>query len=146
MTTSILSSIKLTTRPENTRSNPLLKSKERLLAKLDIQKAMAQAHVAGESYTHYKDTWQKNAETQQREKIRVPKNIKPWFYKRNNQYFLEVRHGNKALELQKGMNAIDVGNMENLVPTIETVIKAVVAGELDTLLVPIAPVKTNIKK
>ncbi len=144
--TTLLSTLTITARPENTNTNPLLKNKERLLAKLDIQKAMALAHVAGESYTHYKEKWQKNAETQQREKIRVPKNIKPWFYKRNNQYFLEIRHGNKALELQKGMNAIDVGNMENLVPTIETVIKAVVAGELDILLVPIAAVKKNVKK
>lgn len=146
MTKLLLSSLKVIARPENTNANPLLKNKERLLAKLDIQKAMAQAHVAGESYTYYKEKWKKNADTQQREKIRVPRNIKPWFYKRNNQYFLEIRHGNKALELQKGMNAIEIGNMENLVPTIDTVIKAVVAGELDTLLVPNATVNKSTKQ
>ena len=146
MTKSLLGSLKVIARPENTKHNPLLKNKERLLTKLDVQKPMAQAHVAGETYTHYKEKWQMNPETKLREKLSVPKNIKAWFYKRNNRYFLEVRHGNKALELQKGMHAIDVGDLENLVPTIETVIKAVVAGELDKFLTPIPPINKVSKK
>jgi hypothetical protein len=60
--------------------------------------------------------------------------VSPWYYKRNNQYFFEVRYGNKPLELSKGNHAIEIGEQENLVPTIETVIEAVVAGELDPLL------------
>lgn len=60
--------------------------------------------------------------------------MSPWFYKRNNQYFFEVRYANKPLELSKGNHAIEVGEKENLVPTITTVIEAVVAGEVDSLL------------
>lgn len=130
----LLNSLKLSARPEKTRDNPLLKKREKLLLKLNQQLAMAQSHIAGETYTVYKEKWQKNAETGQQEKIQIPKKVSPWFYKRNNQYFLEVRYGNKPLELSKGNHAIEIGEQENLVPTIETVIEAVVSAELDPLL------------
>jgi hypothetical protein len=43
-------------------------------------------------------------------------------------------NGNKPLELQKGMLAIEVGEEEELVNTIDTIIAVVVAGDLDPLL------------
>ncbi|ARD43813.1 DUF6641 family protein [Colwellia sp. PAMC 21821] len=130
----LLSSLKLSTRPEKTSENPTLKKREKLLTKLNQQLAMAQSHVAGETYTVYKEKWQKNAESGQQEKIKIPKKVSPWYYLRNNQYFFEVRYGNKPLELSKGNHAIEVGEKENLVLIIKTVIEAVVAGELDALL------------
>jgi hypothetical protein len=131
---SILNKLSLTARPEKTSENPTLKKREKLLTKLNQQLAMAQSHVAGETYTVFREKWQKNAETGVQEKIQIPKKVSPWFYLRNNQYFFEVRYGNKPLELSKGNHAIEVGEKENLVSTIETVIAAVVAGEVDDLL------------
>jgi hypothetical protein len=130
----LLSSLKLSTRPEKTSENPTLKKREKLLTKLNQQLAMAQSHVAGETYTVFREKWQKNAETGVQEKIQIPKKVSPWYYLRNNQYFFEVRYGNKPLELSKGNHAIEVGEKDNLVSTIETVIAAVVAGEVDDLL------------
>lgn len=130
----LLSSLKLSTRPDKTSENPTLKKREKLLTKLNQQLSMAQSHVAGETYTVFKEKWQKNAETGIQEKIQIPKKVSPWFYKRNNEYFFEVRYGNKPLELSKGNHAIEVGKKENLVPTITTVIEAVVIEELDPLL------------
>jgi len=130
----LLSKLKLSARPEKTKDNPLLKKREKLLFKLNQQLGMAQSHITGATYTVYKEKWQKNEETGQQEKVQIPKKVSPWFYKRNNQYFFEVRYGNKPLELSKGNHAIEVGEQENLVPTIETVIEAVVSAELDPLL------------
>ena len=131
---SILNKLSLTARPETASENKTLRKREKLLTKLNQQLAMAQSHVAGETYTVYKEKWQKNEETGQKEKVQIPKKVSPWYYLRNNQYFVEVRYGNKPLELSKGNHAIEVGDQEHLVPTIETVIEAVVAGELDSLL------------
>ncbi|WP_159818119.1 DUF6641 family protein [Colwellia sp. 20A7] len=130
----LLSSLKLSTRPEKTSDNPELKRREKLLAKLDQQLAMAQSHIKGEIYTCYREKWQKNAETGVQEKVKIPKNVAKWFYKRGGQYYLEVRFANKPLELSKGNHAIEVGEVENLTTIIATVIEAVVAGELDKLL------------
>lgn len=132
--TKLLSSLKLSTRPEKTSDNPELKRREKLLAKLDQQLAMATAHIAGETYTCYREKWQKNPETGIQEKVRIPKNVAKWFYKRGGQYYLEIRFANKPLELSKGNHAIEVGEVESLATVIKTVIEAVVAGELDKLL------------
>ena len=60
--------------------------------------------------TFYREKWVKDEETVEKEKVQVqvPKKVSPWFYKRNNRYYLEVRSGNKPLELQKEMHAIEV--------------------------------------
>ena len=42
-----------------------------------------------------------------------------------------IRYGSKVLELEKGKTAIVVGKPDQLVPTIETIIAAINAGELD---------------
>ena len=134
MTTSLLSSLKVTARPEDGSKNPLIQRREKLLTKLGQQKILATALVDNEVHTFYREKWVKDEETGEREKVQVPKKVSPWFYKRNNRYYLEVRSGNKSLELQKGMHAIEVGEEEELINTIDTIIEAVVAGELDPLL------------
>lgn len=142
MSKSLLSSLKVIARPESTKSNPVVSRREKLLTKLNQQREMALCYVNGEEYTAYREKWSKDTETGERTKLRVPKKISPWYYKRNNDYFLEVRYSNKPLELSKGMHAIDIGNQTNLLPTIDTIIKAVIAGELDEVLTTSAkPVK-----
>jgi hypothetical protein len=47
---------------------------------------------------------------------------------------LTVRYGARVIEFEKGKAAIAVGKKEKLIPTIETVILAVEAGELDGTL------------
>jgi hypothetical protein len=43
-----------------------------------------------------------------------------------------VRYGTKLLELAKGKWAVEVGTEKDLVPTLELLKGAVLAGELDT--------------
>lgn len=132
--TTLLSSLKVTVRPADGSSNTLIQRREKLLTKLDQQKILATALVENETHTFYREKWVKDEETGEKEKVQVPKKVSPWFYKRNNRYYFEVRSGNKPLELQKGMHAIEVGEEGELVGTIDTIIEAVVAGELDPLL------------
>jgi hypothetical protein len=47
---------------------------------------------------------------------------------------LTVRYGAQVIEFEKGKAAIAVGKKEKLIPTIETVMGAVQAGELDGIL------------
>jgi len=134
MTKSILSSLKVIARPENTKTNPIAAKREKLLRKLNQQKEMALCFVNDEVFTAYKEKWDKDPETGEKVKVKVPKKVSPWFYQRNNTLFFEVRYANKPLELQEGLQAIEVGSKTNLLPTINTIIEAVIAGELDVLL------------
>jgi hypothetical protein len=130
MTKSILSTLKAVSRPEKS-TTPEAKRRDKLINRLQIQLEMATAMVNGESYTCYKEKWQKNEETGQQEKVKVAKKVSPWFYAKGGKYYLEVRYANKPLELSKGNHAIEVGDKENLPMVIQTVIDATTNGELD---------------
>jgi uncharacterized protein YqgV (UPF0045/DUF77 family) len=47
---------------------------------------------------------------------------------------LDVRYGNRRMELMPKKPTIQVGSMEQLVPVLEQVREAVVAGELDKVI------------
>lgn len=55
-----------------------------------------------------------------------------WFVADNGKLVLSVRYGTKVLELAKGKWAVEVGSEKDLVPTLELLKGAVLAGELDT--------------
>ena len=137
MTKSILSTLKAVSRPEKS-TTPEVKRRDKLISRLQVQLEMATALVNGESYTCYKDKWQKNEETGQQEKVKVAKKVSPWFYAKGGKYYLEVRYANKPLELSKGNHAIEVGDKENLPTVIQTVIDATANGELDKALASVS--------
>ena len=63
------------------------------------------------------------------------KRVSPWWREDVLGFIaLTVRAGGRAIEFEKGKTAIVVPGMDQLGPTIETVIAAVRAGELDELL------------
>jgi len=63
------------------------------------------------------------------------KRLRPWYWHDiDGKWFLELRHGTVVLTLAKDQNAIKVGTKDKLVTTIETVMEAVKAGELDAAM------------
>jgi hypothetical protein len=64
----------------------------------------------------------------------VQKRVKAWFTINNGHALLEIRYGNVAIELAAGKTAIEVGESKNIVSTLDLVIEAVNAGELDEML------------
>ena len=134
MTQSTLTKLKLTTRPEIPVITPLQTKQNKLVTRLEEQKAMAVCHLENESYVAYKEAWITDEESGEKRKVRQPKKMRGWFYQVNDVYYFEIRYGNKALELQKGKPAIQIGKAENLPSTIDTIIDAVKQGELDIQL------------
>lgn len=130
MTKSLLSTLTTVSRPEKS-TTPEAKRRDKLINRLQVQLEMATALVNGESYTCYKEKWQKDEETGQQEKVKIAKKVSPWFYAKGGKYYLEVRYANKPLELSKGNHAIEVGDKERLPRVIQTVIDATTNGELD---------------
>jgi len=54
-----------------------------------------------------------------------------WVKDADGNCLLAIRYGSKVLEIEKDKTAIVVGNPDQLVPTIEMIIAAIAAGELD---------------
>ena len=129
MATSLLSKLKVTARPEKG-TDMLSKRKERLLKRLDEQRQLAQGLLANEPVTIFREKWIKNSDGIQ-ELERIPRKTPKWFFQSNGSWYLEVRIGTTKLELAKDCTAIEVGGREGLVDTIDTVINAVKAGELN---------------
>lgn len=136
MTTSVLSSLKITARPEIKKQPPVLSKRMKLISRLEQQKELAICMLEDKPFVAFKEKMVKDPETGVRTKQRRQVTVRPWYYDTDGHYFLEVKIGIKPIELQKGKPAIDVGEKTKLPETIDTIIKAVEAGEMDKHLIP----------
>ncbi|WP_096702508.1 DUF6641 family protein [Magnetospirillum sp. 15-1] len=113
---------------------PEERMRNRMVAHLTEQLAMATALIECRSYTATRTVTKKNddgsAVTVERDK-----RLRPWYWHDlSGKWFLELRYANTVLSLAKDQNAIEVGTKDKLVPTIQTVVEAVKAGELDAAM------------
>lgn len=136
-TSKILSKLNLAVRPAKGSIDPVTNRRNKLLTRLTEQRAMACADIAGEAFEATKEQWVDDPVTGVRKKVQVPKRVKRWFFDFNGSQYLEVRYGNRPLELAKGKSAIEVGELAQVPVVIDAVIEAINAGELDAMLMAV---------
>ena len=108
--------------------------RNKLLTKLDEQILAVQALLKGEEYFGEKNVTETD-EDGNKTTTTVPKRVNKWFYTNNDtEWFLEIKYGNRVLQLAKDKTAIVVGALENMVTVIEQVKEAVTAKELDNAI------------
>ena len=116
-------------------TSPEAKLRGKMLEALDLQIEAAKAMLNGETYIRKVMRWVDDSETGERVRKEVPVRFRTWYWKdEQGNYMLDVRYGNRRLELKPKKSTIEVGEGENLVPTLQTLREAVNAGELDKLL------------
>ena len=131
---SILKNLKLTTAARNASPTPEQVLRGKLLRYLNEQKALAEAEIAG---TPFHATKQVTRTNEAGDKIRVeaPRHVrKGWFTDASGKMFFQMRYGSKPLEFTKGMNAVEVENLNEVPVIISSIIDALNAGELDPQL------------
>ena len=104
------------------------------------------ATQAGKEYFGTRDVWKTN---DQGEKVKTTeqKRVKKWFYTNDGEtWYLEVRYGNKPLQLSQGKTAIVVGTKDKLVAVIEKVIEAVKATELDEAIAATVKIRSEARR
>jgi hypothetical protein len=107
--------------------NPVLARRAKLIHRLEQQKRLAQ----DANFVVTVSRWLRN-EAGSKELVRLQKRVRPWWREDVlGTVGLTVRYGAKAIEFEKGKNAIIVPSKDQLVATIDTVITGVKAGELD---------------
>jgi hypothetical protein len=107
--------------------DPVLIRRAKLIQRLEQQKALAQdpAHVRTVA------KWVRN-EQGGKELVQVHKRVRPWWREDVlGAVALTVRYGSKPIEFEKGKSVIVVPSKDQLAATIDTVVAAVRAGELD---------------
>lgn len=129
---SALAKLKLVSFQSQGRS-PIVLRRNKLTGKLGDQIAYAKAANAGEIYAAKRVKFVTDSETGERKQVEISTRVKPWWSTTaNGKLVIALRYGAKPIEIQKGKNAIEVTDMDDLIATLEVIKQAVQAGELDT--------------
>ena len=134
-----LSALKLTAAKRTTSHSPVMQRRNKLLAKLAEQIGLANAAATGERFTVTKLKTVVDAETGERKTVETDKRLKQWWFANEaGKTCISLRYGAAVIELAKGKNSVEVANSKELVTTLETIAKAVEAGELDEQIAAVA--------
>lgn len=105
----------------------------KLVQKLQEQKRMADAEVNNSVYSPTVKRRRKDTESGTVEVVEQAKRLKPWWFAtESGKLALTVRYGSHIMELGKGKYSIEVAEIAKLPSTIDLLIEAVLAGELDS--------------
>ena len=117
----------------NRRESELTARRGKLIVKLEEQQKVLERHMNGEQYTVNRPKWMQNnhGERVLVEKQRV---IRPWFFKRDGGYYLQVKYGTRILSVDGVHNAIFVEAISDLSGVLSELIAATEAGELDAAI------------
>jgi hypothetical protein len=116
--------------PKLSSTDPVVHRRNKLITRLNQQISLVQ----DPSFTLTRSKW---VEGENGKELReTKKRVRPWWRvaDASGNVILAIRYGAKPIEFEKGKAAIMVGKKEQLVPTIQTVIAAVEAGELDAVI------------
>ena len=128
---SALSKLKLVS-AQAERKSPMVLRRNKLTGKLLDQIAAAKAATVGGAYAAKRMKFVQDSESGERRQVEIATRVKQWWWTAaNGKVMLALRYGSKPIELAKGKNAIEVGNMDGLIGALEAVKDAVQAGELD---------------
>lgn len=107
--------------------------RNKLVKRLWEQMELAKAQQAGTQFAPIKFRTIADPETGMRKQVEVFKRVKQWwFVAESGKLVLNIRYGARLIELAKGKLSIEMAGIDDLVPTLELVKRAVEAGELDS--------------
>jgi hypothetical protein len=123
-------------------ADPVTKRRNKLLEKIDEQILLA----TDDTYTPTKRVTVTDADGNART-IDKPKRVKRWWsVQTDGRVLLTVRYGARAIEFQKGKDAIEIQTVTELADMLHTVRQAVAEGELDELLAKYAQYGRLVKR
>ena len=120
---------------------PQQKRRNKLIAHLQEQLAMETAAVGGTVHIVKKRRWEYGGDGQ-KHLVEVDKRLKQrWRLGADGKLLFVVRYGAKAIEFEKGKDAIVLADVAELIDVLPKLISATEAGELDAQINAITKVK-----
>ena len=130
-----LATLKLSAAIKPTHMSAVQVRRNKLAKRLWEQAELAKAQQAGTQFTSTKFRTVVENDTGLRKQVEVNKRIKQWWFTTDSgKLALSVRYGARLLELAKGKIAVEIASEKELVPTLEIIKAAVLAGELDAAI------------
>ena len=128
---STLSNLKLVSSQRKKAGTPTEARRKKLTSKLYEQIQLAKALRDGGQYAPLKMRTIRDKETGAKQRVEVAKIIKPWWWDENGKICVMIHYGAKVLEIENGLNAVEVDDLSTLVATLELIKSAADKGELD---------------
>lgn len=117
--------------PRENTLTPQQKRRNKLIAHLREQLAMAEAEIDGRIHVVKKRRWERTQDGQ-KHLVEVDKRLKQWWKPQaDGKLLLTVRYGAKAIEFEKGKDAVLLADLKELATVLPKLIAATEAGELD---------------
>lgn len=128
---SALAGLKLSAAKKTAVISPVVQRRNKLSKKIWEQIQLAKAQSTGGTYAPTRLRTVKDAEGIPRS-VEVPKRVRAWWWiTENGKLAVNLRYGARIVEISKGKAAVEISSTNELVATLETLKKAVEAGELD---------------
>jgi hypothetical protein len=129
---SALTALKLVTAKRPQSASPFIQRRNKLSNQLWEQIELARASADGKTYAPTRLRTVKDKLTGARTTVEAVKRVKQWWFVADNgKVCLQVKFGNRVLELAKGKNSIEIADGAELLSVLEIVKKSVESGELD---------------
>mgnify|MGYP001058500512 CR=1 FL=1 len=129
-----LSKLSLTATSQKQPVSPVARKRLNLLRKLEIQIEAAKAELQDEVFLEEVRKWVRG-EDGERTQVTEQRAVRKWWWQHHTgAWMLTLRDGAKELALADDMASIEIGEIANLVDTLETIRSAVLAGEIDPAL------------
>ena len=128
---STLSNLKLISSQRKKAGTPTEARRKKLTSKLYEQIQLDKSLRDGGQYAPLKMRTIRDKETGAKQRVEVAKIIKPWWWDENGKICVMIHYGAKVLELENGLNAVEVDDLSALVATLELIKSAADKGELD---------------
>ena len=138
-----LQKLKLTKEIKRVAADPMKQRRGKLIAKLEEQKAIAEADFTGKEFIATKKVWLEN-EAGVKELVERKRKVRRWYWRGTDSWFLHMRYGAKIVNLGNGNNAIEAKSDKELLGVLDTCIEAVKAGELDKAIEEMAAIKSKL--
>jgi hypothetical protein len=131
---SVLQSLKVVSATRPKRQSPILQRRGKLLARIQDQIHAAQASANGEEFRVTIVRRKRDASGEMVDVSRQRKVKECWWDADDGKVMVELRYGVRCMEFAKGKAAIEVGDVKDLVPTLELLKTAASNGEFDQQL------------
>jgi ABC-type phosphate/phosphonate transport system ATPase subunit len=127
-----LSGLKLTAAAKPQQISGVQLRRNKMAKRIWEQVELAKAQQAGTTFAPTRFRTVVENDTGIRKQIETHKRVKQWwFITDTGKLAITLRYGSKVIELAKGKSAVEIANEKELVPVLETLKGAVLAGELD---------------
>lgn len=132
---SILSKLTLTATSPRQPITPLARKRIKLLNRIELQINSAEAEMRDEQFMEEIKRWVRNEETGDKTLVTTERPVRKWWWKnQHGAWMVSLRDGNRLVPLGDDNTSVEVGDIEQMVATLETLRDAVIAGELDVQL------------